>query len=295
MSSPGLSAPVAARLVRASEQRSGRLRLDESQRRVVAHRGSPLVVLAGPGTGKTATLVEAVADRVEQDGLTPEQVLVLTFSRRAADELRTRLARRLRRAVRGRLAWTFHSWCYALVRSVEPEFAAGAPRLLSGPEQDVVVRELLAGQAASSAVQRWPDELRPLLHSRGFASEVRDLLARCQERGLDPGDLDQLGEMSGRPAWRAVAAFYQEYLQVLQLQGALDYAGLVRRAASLLESPAVLEEVLRSIRVVVVDEYQDTDPAQERVVRRLADGGAEILVVGDPDQSIYAFRGADVG
>jgi superfamily I DNA/RNA helicase len=164
------------------------------------------VVLAGPGTGKTATLVEAVANRVERDGLAPEQVLVLTFSRRAADELRARLAARLRRTVRGRLAWTFHSWCFALVRAMEPEFATSAPRLLSGPEQDVVVRELLGAQEGA----RWPEELRPLLGSRGFAAEVRNLIARCQERGLDPDDLDRLGEMSNRPAWRAVAAIYQE-------------------------------------------------------------------------------------
>ncbi|HSP38442.1 MAG TPA: ATP-dependent DNA helicase [Frankiaceae bacterium] len=280
----------APRLVRPPDRSARVVRLDGSQRRVVDHRAGPLVVLAGPGTGKTATLVEVVADRVERDGLAPEQVLVLTFSRRAADELRTRLAGRLRRTVRGRLAWTFHSWCFALVRAMEPEFASAAPRLLSGPEQDVVVRDLLGAQIST----RWPEELRPLLGSRGFAAELRNLIARCQERGLDPEDLDRLGEMSGRPGWRAVAGFFQEYLDVMQLQGQLDYAGLVRRAAGLLTDPEVLDEVLREVRLVVVDEYQDTDPSQEQVLRALASGGAEIVVVGDPDQSIYAFRGADV-
>ncbi|MDQ1631747.1 MAG: hypothetical protein QOC80_1719, partial [Frankiaceae bacterium] len=195
-----------------------------------------------------------------------------------------------------RLAWTFHSWCFALVRSFAPDFAGAPPRLLSGPEQDVVVRELLTGHATDRrATARWPEDLQPLLGSRGFAAEVRDLMARCQERGVDPDALDRLGEMSGRPAWRAVATFYEEYLQVMRLQGALDYAGLVRSAAEQLASPEVLDEVLRTVRLVVVDEYQDTDPSQEQVLRRLAAGGADVLVVGDPDQSIYAFRGADVG
>src|SRR4051812_37697439 len=248
-SSPALAGPP--RLVRPAGRSAAPLRLDEAQRRVVEHRGGPLAVLAGPGTGKTATLVETVAARVERDGLAPEQVLVLTFSRRAADELRSRLASRLRRTVAGRLAWTFHSWCFALLRHVEPEFAGGAPRLLSGPEQDVVVRELLAGHAAGREAQRWPTELQPLLRSRGFAGQVRELLARCQEWGLEPDDLDRLGEMSGRDSWRTVASFYQEYQQVLQLQGALDYAGLVRRAAILLESPDVLADVLRHLRLVV--------------------------------------------
>ena len=100
-------------------------------------------MLAGPGTGKTATIVELIADRVERDGLRPEQTLVLTFSRRAADELRVRLAARLDTTVQGRLAWTFHAWCYAVLRTFDPTMSGEALRLLSGPEQDVVVRDLL--------------------------------------------------------------------------------------------------------------------------------------------------------
>ncbi|MET0521621.1 MAG: UvrD-helicase domain-containing protein, partial [Jiangellaceae bacterium] len=90
--------------------------LDLAQRRVVEHRGGPQLVLAGPGTGKTTMLVEAVVDRVERDGMDPEQVLVLTFSRRAAGELRQRIAARLGRTVREPLARTFHSYAFGLLR-----------------------------------------------------------------------------------------------------------------------------------------------------------------------------------
>ncbi len=265
---------------------------DPEQQKVIDHRGGPLLVLAGPGTGKTSTIVELVARRVERDGLRPEQVLLLTFSRRAADELRMRLAARLRRTVAGRLAWTFHAWCYGVLRQYDPT-ADGAPlRLLSGPEQDVVVRDLLRPYAASEP--SWPQEWRPLLELRGFAEEVRDLLARCQERGVEPAQLEVLGAQTLRPHWQTLAPFYDDYLSNLDWQGAVDYAGLVRRTARLLSAPEVLTEVARDLRLIVVDEYQDTDPAQEEILQSLASSGAQLVVVGDPDQSIYAFRGADV-
>lgn len=119
--------------------------LDARQRAVVDHGRGPLLVLAGPGTGKTTTLVEAVAARVAA-GTDPERILVLTFSRKAAVELRDRMALRLG-GTRGPQATTFHSYCYALVRAHQDADLFAEPlRLLSGPEQDVAVRDLLAGQ-----------------------------------------------------------------------------------------------------------------------------------------------------
>ncbi len=292
------SRPALPRLVRAASAAS-RITPDADQQRVIEHRGGPLLVLAGPGTGKTATVVELVADRVERDGLRPDQVLVLTFSRRAADELRFRLAARLKTTVAGRLAWTFHAWCYAVLRAHDPAAGDSPLRLFSGPEQDVVVRDLLrprptAGGTFAEPDPHWPKEWLPILELRGFADEVRDLLARCQERGIDPVDLEQLGRQTGRSQWQALAPFYSEYLANLDWQGAVDYAGLVRRTAQLLALPEVVADVTRDLRLVVVDEYQDTDPAQEQVLTALTAAGAQLVVVGDPDQSIYGFRGADV-
>ena len=123
---------------------------------------------------------------------------------------------------------------------------------------------------------------------------MRDLLARCQERGIDPLDLQALGARTGRQPWQALAPFYADYLDNLDWQGAVDYSGLVRRTAQLLANPEVLGEVAGDLRLIVVDEYQDTDPAQEQVLRALAATRAQLVVVGDPDQSIYGFRGADV-
>ncbi|MGW1410195.1 ATP-dependent helicase [Streptomyces sp. NPDC002403] len=280
--------------------------LDAAQRAVVDHPGGPLLVLAGPGTGKTTTLVEAVAARIARGG-DPARVLVLTFSRKAAVELRDRMAARLG-AARGPQATTFHSFCYALVRAhQDADLFAEPVRLLSGPEQDVTVRELLAGQLELErdgfSHIRWPDELRACLTTRGFADEVRAVLARSRELGLGPDALAAFAGRTGRPDWGAAAEFLAEYLDVLDAQGVLDYAELVHRAVLLAERPEVSALLAGQYDAVFVDEYQDTDPAQVRLLHALAGnrgsapgagGGRDLIAFGDPDQSIYAFRGADV-
>ncbi|MFJ3541063.1 ATP-dependent helicase [Streptomyces rubiginosohelvolus] len=315
--------------------------LDAGQRAVVDHAGGPLLVLAGPGTGKTTTLVESVAARVNRGG-DPARILVLTFSRKAAVELRDRMAARLG-AARGPQATTFHSYCYALVRAhQDADLFADPLRLLSGPEQDVTVRELLAGQLDLEKEGlghiRWPDELRACLTTRGFADEVRAVLARSRELGLGPDALADFARRTGRPDWSAAAQFLAEYLDILDAQGVLDYAELVHRAVLLAERPEVAAELAGRYDAVYVDEYQDTDPAQVRLLHALAgnrgrapgyarghgeeahgeDGrgegesvrgegaragdarsegaraGRTLIAFGDPDQSIYTFRGADV-
>ncbi|MEV7030794.1 ATP-dependent DNA helicase [Streptomyces sp. NPDC093272] len=287
----------AYRLVRTPVAASDPPPLDAAQRAVVDHAAGPLLVLAGPGTGKTTTLVESVAARIARGG-DPERILVLTFSRKAAVELRDRMALRVGTAGAPR-ATTFHSYCYALVRAHQDSGLFVDPlRLLSGPEQDVTVRELLAGQAELERLGldpvRWPNDLRACLTTRGFADEVRAVLARSRELGLDPAALDAFAGRIGRPDWRAAAAFLAEYLDVLDLQGVLDYAELVHRAVLLARRPEVALDLAGRYDAVFVDEYQDTDPAQVRLLHALAGGGRTLVAFGDPDQSIYTFRGADV-
>jgi superfamily I DNA/RNA helicase/RecB family exonuclease len=278
-------------------------RLDAAQHEVAGHRRGPLLVLAGPGTGKTTTLVESVAARV-RGGTRPERVLVLTFSRKAAAELRDRTAARIE-GPGAPLVATFHSFCYALVRehqhTAAPDLFAEPLRLMSGPEQDVFVRDLLAGQADLERDGRarlsWPDELRAARATRGFADEVRAVLARSRELGLGPAALGAFAARIGRPDWTAAAAFLAEYLDVLDMSGVIDYAELVHRAVLLAGRPEVARALAGRFEAVYVDEYQDTDPAQVRLLRALVGErvGGTLVAFGDPDQSIYAFRGADVG
>ncbi|HVV30018.1 MAG TPA: ATP-dependent helicase, partial [Mycobacteriales bacterium] len=283
--------PVRYLLRRDAPRSTAPLQLDQDQERVAAHAGGPLLVLAGPGTGKTATLVEAVARRVEA-GAAPDSLLLLTFSRRAAGELRERLALRLAGRGTAPAAWTFHSFCLALLTEERARSAPGdpRPRLLSGPDQEAVIRELLRGDLADG--RAWPPPLGAVLDTRGLADEVRALVARAQLLGLSPAEFaDVAGD---RADWQAVARFYEQYLVNLESQSLLDYAELVARAASTAHRPDVRERLRARFAAVWVDEYQDTDPAQESLLRALAGNGRDVTVVGDPDQAIYAFRGASV-
>ena len=270
-------------------------RLDQAQQQVVDHAGGPLLVLAGPGTGKTTTIVAAVADRIENRGIAPERILVLTFSRKAAAELRERITARLQRTTREPLAVTFHSYAYALARREFVLAGDEPPRLLSAPEQLLEIRRMLRGEAQDGG-SRWPERLRPALATRGFAEEVRDLLLRAAERGLDGRSLRQLGKHKDRDDWAAAAGFLDRYAARFDLAPvpAYDYAEIVRIAAALLGREETRQRERGAYDVVLVDEYQDSDPAQESLLMALAGDGRELIAVGDPDQSIYAFRGADV-
>jgi superfamily I DNA/RNA helicase/RecB family exonuclease len=274
--------------------------LDEQQRRVVAHRDGPMLVLGGPGTGKTTALVEAVAARVAE-GVAPDHILVLTFGRRAANALRNRLEARIgagRSTIAEPVVRTFPAYAFGLLRLVAAERGEPAPRLLTGSEQDAVIRDMLT---APDAARRWPPGLRRGVRTRAFAAELRDLLLRAAERGIGPRTLADLGRTYDRPEWVAAADFLAEYLQVLALRDAstrgtvaYDQAELVRAAAAILaDEPAMLTTERDRCRYVYVDELADTDPAQIDLLGLVAGGGAHVVGLADPDSSTFAFRGAD--
>jgi len=282
------------RLVRPRAEVLAAPSLDDAQRQVVDHPSGPLLVLAGPGTGKTTTLVEAIVDRIEGRGVDPEAVLALTFSRKAAEQLRDRVTARLGRTTSSTLCSTFHSFAYGLVRRYSsPELYADPLRLLSAPEQDVVVRGLLTREAESVG---WPAGLAAALDTRGFARELGALMARTTERGLGSRRLRQLGLAEGRPELVAAADFMEQYDEVLGSLNALDYPSLIADAVAMLQDPdhPARTDLRAQYSEVFVDEYQDTDPSQLALLRALAGDGRNLTVVGDPHQSIYGFRGADV-
>ena len=264
--------------------------LDEQQQAVVDHRGGPLLVLAGPGTGKTTTIVEAVAQRILNQELEAEQVLLLTFSRKAADEMRTRVAARVGGAHLAVPAMTFHSYSYALVREFDSAEGYEDPaRLITSQERDHVLRDLIGGHPAAS----WPAFLHQALGTRGFIEEVQSFMDRASALDLGADELRQLAEANDRPEWARMADLVEEYRDVLALRNLVDYPGLIDRAVGIASDDDNRAQLRDRHRLVIVDEYQDTDAMQVRLLQEIAGDGAELIVVGDPDQSIYAFRGAD--
>ncbi|MGZ4650527.1 MAG: ATP-dependent helicase [Kineosporiaceae bacterium] len=292
----------AARLVRPRPALAQAPVLDDDQRLVVQHPqgAGPLVVLGGPGTGRTTTLVEAVVARVERDGVAPDGVLFLSATRLGAAAARDRIAARLSRTVREPLARTAHSYAFGLLRRVHVLEGDLPPRLISGPEQDLVLADLLAGhEAGAGRGPVWPAAIDAQVRSlRGFRDELRELLMRAVERGLGPEDLATLGRRRGRPDWVGAAEVLDEYVEVTSLAtpGAYDPAGIVDAAANLLSVEVDLLAAERERwRLVVVDDAQEVTAATQRLLEILVAGGGDVVLAGDPDAATQTFRGARPG
>lgn len=273
----------------------------------------PWQVLGGPGTGKTSLLVDLAVARIVA-GADPESVLVLTHSRRAATEVREAITAGLLRAgvagggpraTREPLVRTIHSYAFAVLRLQASTHGNPPPRLITGAEQDAVLRELLRGDLDDGAGM-WPERLRPALGMTGFAVELRDLMLRANERGLGPEDLIELGQQRSRPEWEAVGEFAARYEQIMLLRGAvgmeapeatapaLDAAELVGAAlAAFVTDPDLLARERSRIRHLLVDDAQHLDPQAAQLVRVVGLGTRTTTIAGDPDQAVFTFRGAD--
>jgi superfamily I DNA/RNA helicase/RecB family exonuclease len=262
----------------------------------VQHRGSPLVIHGGPGTGKTTVLVEAALARIAE-GQNPDSILLLTFGRERASELRDAIALRTTKTMFEPLARTFHSLAFSIVKMKakdDPE-----PILLSGPEQESYIKELLQGDIADG-YKEWPEDLHAALTTNGFARELRDLILRASERGIDADKLSALGKSEGEKYWQAAAAFWKRYLNSMVMREIsatdakmrIDPSELVSRAAlHLHNNPDVLANLRARFTTIMVDEFQESDPAQRALLAMLA--GSDVIICADADSAVGRFRGAD--
>jgi superfamily I DNA/RNA helicase/RecB family exonuclease len=270
--------------------------LDPTQRAVLALADAQsAAVLGAPGTGKTTTIVELVADRVLGRGWSPDEVVVLTPTRASATRLRDRLALRLGVATNGPLARTVTSFAFEIVGDAARAAGGEAPKLVTGGDQDVDIASLLEGDIVEGTGPRWPEELSPEVRRlRGFRTELRDLMMRATEYGVSPDRLRELGRVHGRPAWVAAAEFIEGYLTVISASrpSHLDAAEIAQFAVAAIGSAAPGERTQR-LRLVIVDDLQEATESTLAILRALAARGIAVLAFGDPDVAANAFRGGE--
>jgi superfamily I DNA/RNA helicase/RecB family exonuclease len=277
----------------------GHLDLDASQRAVLADDpGASALVVGAPGTGKTTTLVELLADRVQRGGMPPESVLALTFDRGSATRLRDRLGLRIGEAVNGPLARTVSSLAFDVVAQASIRAGSEPPTLLTGAEQDADVAALLAGHIEDGVGPAWPEHLGEAVRGlRSFRTELRELMARATEHRISPDAMRRWGREHGHAEWVAAGDFVDDYLASISSArpDQLDSAELARFAVAALERGELSDAVAR-LRLVAVDDLQEATEVGLALIDALRSRGVAVVAFGDPDASTSVFRGgsADV-
>ncbi len=272
------------------------LQPDPSQDRAVAHRGTPFQLQAGPGTGKTRTLVKRVQSLLDED-VDPASILVLTFSNRAAGELAERLSRMAPESAPKLWIGTFHAFGLDLIRRHHQLFDLGAnPPLFDRSDAIEVLEEILPTLPLVHYRNLWDPALvlRDVVQA---ISRAKDELAgperyRALAKEMEVGACDAEAVKTAQKCLE-VAQIYELYERALKDYGGVDFGDLIMRPALLLENdPALRASVQLRHRHVLVDEYQDVNRASARLLKAVAGDGKRLWVVGDARQSIYRFRGA---
>lgn len=279
--------------------------LDASQVAVQSHlfqsTAGHVLVVGEAGSGKTTLAVALAAHAVRSRELSPDQVLVLTASRRAAASVRDRVSAAVDAATAEPLVRTAPSLAWSLLRAAALRGGLPAPTLITGAEQDEVLATLMEGHRRGVGSRPdWTGVVPETATSLpGFRHELRDLIMRAAEAGVEPAALAALGDRHGRPEWRAAAKVYLEYERVMTLrtlpsdQGArYDPASIVSAAADAIRVPHDVPEARSQWRLVVVDDAQDATIATWALLSALADGGARIVLLGNADESVQGYRGA---
>ncbi|RJQ52438.1 MAG: DNA helicase [Desulfobacteraceae bacterium] len=252
--------------------------LNPEQRDAVCHPGGPALVVAGPGTGKTRTLTERIAYLISEKKVPAQQILAVTFTHKAAEEMRQRLLGLLDGKRHLPSVATFHALCHTLIRELEGD---QTPEILDEKGQLAAVRDAIRQiKQTGVALNLSPEDL------------LRQI-ASAKQRFKSPHDpLDRSEKISERE----FQAVYGAYQSILSIEENCDYEDLLFMVISRFKKdPILLKRCQDRFRYIFVDEYQDLNHAQYTLIRALSPPGKNLFAIGDPDQSIYGFRGSDVG
>ena len=256
--------------------------LNAAQREAAAHYEGPALVVAGAGSGKTRTVVHRVGHLMEAHGVYPTEILAVTFTNKAAAEMKTRVVDLVGPQASQIWVSTFHSSGVRILRAygeavgLRPGFV-----IYDDGDQLDVIKTVFAGIPSAG-------EINPRY--------LRSVIDKCKSNLWSPEDLAREGEewMSGMPKDVAVEGF-RRYQNAMRRANAIDFGDLLSMVVELFrKEPEILDKIQQRAVFIHVDEYQDTNKAQYEFARLLADKYRNLLVVGDPDQGIYSFRGADI-
>ncbi|MCL2757644.1 MAG: UvrD-helicase domain-containing protein [Coriobacteriia bacterium] len=253
--------------------------LNPEQREAALTTEGPLLLLAGAGTGKTRVLTYRIAHLVHDLNVSPYQILAITFTNKAANEMRERLSGLLAGSLRGMWVATFHAMCVRMLRSDAQRL--GFTRDFSIVDED--------------DARRLFKELYATLNISDKAFPTNGMRARISTAKNELVSSEEFKDTAKNEHERIAARLYTAYQERLQRANAMDFDDLLFNTCRLLaENPTVLDAYQERFRYLLIDEYQDTNHAQYRISQLLAEKYRNIMVVGDDDQSIYSWRGADI-
>ena len=275
------------------------INLNEAQKQAVEHKDGPMLVIAGAGTGKTRVITERIAHLIEQKICTADQILALTFTEKAAAEMEGRLDERMPIGYEAIQVSTFHSFCEKLLRQYGIDIGLSPGfKILEGVTRWKLLKDHL--------FEFELDYYRPSGNPTKFIDSLVSFFGRIKEEVIGVEDFAAYAEKKAAEAVSEedkleatklleLARVYQQYQALMAKHDALDFSDLQFKVIELLtRRPNILKHLQEKYRYILVDEYQDTNIAQNRIVDLLASGHKNLMVVGDDDQSIYKFRGAAI-
>lgn len=262
-----------------SDKRTNIDHLNPEQQRAVTHKDGPLLILAGAGSGKTSTMTHRIAYLVQEEGISPYSILAVTFTNKAAKEMRDRVEALIGT---GSNLWilTFHATCLRILRYHADKINFTSNFVVYDPsDQKAVIKNCLKELDVDE--KAYPP------------AYVLSVISDCKEKGISATEYEQNNGDS--PKAKKIAGLYLAYEKTLKANNAMDFDDLILRTVQLLSKERdVLEYYQTRFQYIMVDEYQDTNAMQYRLIKLLAEAHNNICVVGDDDQCIYQWRGADI-